>query len=117
MPHLLFTMVDTQKTSFKEKKLFLKKEKFFSRLRIGLFAHLRPAADPNEPAQAVPAHVVRQGLRQRMGVGRDDRGDRGQCQFGRLKVYLHNPTYEEMSWGTTHKNRIDPIFSVRHHVQ
>jgi hypothetical protein len=37
--------------------------------------------------------------------------------FGLLvSVYLHNPTEEEMLYGTTHKNRIDPIFSVRHLV-
>jgi hypothetical protein len=28
------------------------------------------------------------------------------------KVYLHNPTDEEVSYGTTHKNRIDPILAV-----
>jgi hypothetical protein len=32
------------------------------------------------------------------------------------QVYFYSPTDEEMSHGTTHKNRIDPIFAVRHHA-
>jgi hypothetical protein len=33
-----------------------------------------------------------------------------------LKVYLHNPTDGEVSYGTTHENRVDPIFAVQHHI-